>query len=106
MYVPIDATMPEERVQLILKTLNPFALLDARNAKSESSSETDSLIPVDGILDETKVNQELLDEVRANHIDVDPLYSIFTSSIFSSIAKSSSKDRLFSIPPPILNTWP
>lgn len=79
MYVPIDATMPEERVQLILKTLNPFALLDARNAKSESSSETDSLIPVDGILDETKVNQELLDEVRANHIDVDPLYSIFTS---------------------------
>lgn len=74
-YVPIDNTMPAERVKLIYDTLDPAAVIDAR-----SNTET----PVEGAISFEDMiagdaDEELLKAVRENAIDTDPLYGIFTS---------------------------
>lgn len=73
-YVPIDATMPIERVQLILDTLQPMAILDARDVCDGSFG----AVSVDEYLD-VSPDRLLLSKIRDNMIDIDPLYTIFTS---------------------------
>ena len=74
-YVPIDHTMPEERIRLIYDTLQPVAVLDAR---------TDTRKPIEGAVSMEdmlagEIDEELLGQIRQGAIDTDPLYSIFTS---------------------------
>lgn len=75
-YVPIDNTMPAERIKLIYDTLDPVAIIDAR---------TDTTKPVEGAIDfeeaayGTEIDEDLLRKVRSESIDTDPLYGIFTS---------------------------
>lgn len=96
-YVPVDGTLPMERIQTILSTLQPALQIDARKKeKSEepilsfsacleklnititSSDEGKaSSYTVPGELTQTET--ELLDTIRESMIDTDPLYSIFTS---------------------------
>ena len=75
-YVPIDNSLPAERIKLIYDTLNPVAVIDAR---------TDTGKAVEGAIDFTEastgaeIDEELLRKVRSEAIDTDPLYGIFTS---------------------------
>lgn len=96
-YVPVDGTLPKERIQAILSTLQPVLQIDARNREKadeqilsfsacleelnielEPSEETGiSSIVVPKEL--TSSEAEFLRTIRENMIDTDPLYSIFTS---------------------------
>ncbi len=74
-YVPIDTSMPEDRIKLIFDSLNPVLVIDAR--KDESGvfdSKTYS-----EILKGSEEDRDLLQKIREERIDTDPLYSIFTS---------------------------
>lgn len=75
-YVPIDNTMPAERVQLIYDTLEPVAVLDGR---SDTGKPVEGAIVLDEIIDKGNVDEKLLAEIRTNALDTDPLYGIFTS---------------------------
>ena len=74
-YVPVDSTMPEERVRLMFDTLDPAAVLDAR----ADAVSTDGSVSVKDILDEQTADEDVLRRIRKESIDTDPLYSIFTS---------------------------
>lgn len=74
-YVPIDNTMPAERVELIYNTLEPIAVIDAR---TNTSKPVEGAISMEEILS-TAVDEELIAEIRKAAVDVDPLYGIFTS---------------------------
>ncbi|MCR5704626.1 MAG: amino acid adenylation domain-containing protein [Eubacterium sp.] len=76
-YVPIDATMPKERIDLIYQTLDPICTIDARNKEKESDS--DSTVTYTDILENGNIDEDVLQNIRNNHIDTDPLYAIFTS---------------------------
>ncbi|MCF0228511.1 MAG: amino acid adenylation domain-containing protein [Parasporobacterium sp.] len=74
-YVPVDASMPEERIKLIYQTLDPLMVIDARGRESVMEGAEDAL----SIIENTETDDGLLDAVRSGHIDTDPLYCIFTS---------------------------
>lgn len=74
-YVPIDNTMPAERVKLIYDTLDPVAVIDGR---TDTEKEVEGTISLDKAL-ACDIDEEALAAVRAAAIDVDPLYGIFTS---------------------------
>lgn len=74
-YVPIDLNMPKERVDLILESVKPIAIIDSR-IKSGDYDNSKSYID---LLKNYTVCDDLLQKVRNNMIDEDPLYAIFTS---------------------------
>lgn len=74
-YVPVDALMPKERVELIYKTLNPIMIIDAR-LKDEAAEGSQKY---EDILNAGKADESILESIRDNAIDTDPLYTIFTS---------------------------
>lgn len=80
-YAPIDAKMPQKRVELIFNTLNPIAAI----AISEDDLKTLEAIDFKGLVLKfenciaSKVNENALGEIRTKIIDVDPLYALFTS---------------------------
>ena len=73
-YVPIDNSMPAERVDLIYRTLEPIAVIDAGSQISDPEA-----LSLDEILSGGEVDEELLLRIRSEAIDTDPLYGIFTS---------------------------
>lgn len=73
-YIPIDPTMPEKRVELILNTLSPKLVISTTNKKVFSDLNIDVRDCINCEIDETG-----LEEVKAGRIDTDPLYAIFTS---------------------------
>ena len=75
-YVPIDTEMPESRIDLILSTLQPVLMIDARTNRKKSF---ENAILYSDILTQTEADRQLLDQIRGNRIDTDPLYAIFTS---------------------------
>lgn len=74
-YVPVDHTMPVQRIHMILETLQPVMILSSMEGVAWEDEE---IIPfgeaVDGAAD-----QDDLAEVRRKMLDTDPLYAIFTS---------------------------
>ena len=80
-YVPIDCKMPDQRVKLIPDVLNPIAAITVTVADEK----TLDLINFQGArfkYDEVilnKADDSLLEEIREQMIDTDPVYSIFTS---------------------------
>lgn len=77
-YVPIDTSMPEERIKLILSTLNPVMVIDARTKALGTYSFINEYQYINIIYD-SDIDEELLQNIREKSIDTDPLYSIFTS---------------------------
>ena len=75
-YVPIDNTMPAERVNLIYDTLQPVAVLDAR---TNTSKPIEGATPIEEILADGRIDEERLAAIRSDAVDTDPLYGIFTS---------------------------
>lgn len=79
-YVPIDGTMPKNRIELILKTLNPVALIYCRDNEDivEKIDFSGQRINFEQACD-FPINQSDLNKIRNGAIDTDPLYAIFTS---------------------------
>ncbi|MBO4610098.1 MAG: amino acid adenylation domain-containing protein [Lachnospiraceae bacterium] len=87
-YVPIDASMPAERVALILETLSPVMIIDARKTDNvfEGAVSFDELITEDvlkssgdELAQASLIDEKLLSCINSRMIDQAPLYSIFTS---------------------------
>ena len=79
-YVSVDIYMPVQRIQSILETLDPVAVItdQAHRAKVEKWSGEIPLYVMEEIR-QTPICQEALDQVRRRAIDTDPLYALFTS---------------------------
>ncbi len=76
-YVPIDSAMPQERIDLIYKTLSPLFTIDARNAEEDAESENTASFTA--AVSSGEIDEALLKKIRDGHIDTDPLLAIFTS---------------------------
>ncbi len=74
-YVPIDTTMPRERVDLILDELNPVMIMGAYGRNIEGYNTVD----YETALEEGFDQSQILADIRRGHIDTDPLYAIYTS---------------------------
>ena len=74
-YVPIDSTMPAERIEMICKTLNPLLIIDAR----KKGEVWEKAIDYEMIIETSSVDDLVISGIRNNAIDTDPLYAIFTS---------------------------
>jgi len=79
-YVPIDMQMPKLRVELILNTLQPVAMVVTPASKNFSYEVAPNLIAVDyETALEKEIDDQVLLQVRKQIIDRDPLYATFTS---------------------------
>lgn len=76
-YVPVDNKMPEDRVNIILKDINPFLCLDIKeksffnkfNVKRASYE----------VIKNYEIDEGALNIIRENIIDIDPCYVMYTS---------------------------
>ena len=80
-YSPIDIHMPKERAQVILNVLEPSAVIvdEAVNKESDCGLQIDTgriLCMQDAKLFEVVFD---LEHIQSEHLDVDPLYVLFTS---------------------------
>ena len=77
-YVPVDLGLPEVRLKKMLETINPVAILGKEDESFEGVEASVSFFSIKQML-EADVDDKLLDNIRENAIDTDPLYAIFTS---------------------------
>ena len=79
-YVAVDADMPIKRIESIIRSLKPRAvILDEKNYnKLDAVDEELEKYKFSDICN-TPVNEALLDSIRKNQIDTDPIYVVFTS---------------------------
>ena len=79
-YVSVDIYMPVQRIQSILETLDPVAVItdQAHRTKVEKWKGDIPLYIMEEIR-ETPICHTELDQVRRRAIDTDPLYALFTS---------------------------
>lgn len=80
-YVPIDIQMPKKRVELILETLKPLAMVVTNESKSFASLVAPDLIAIDyeKQIADGVFSEELLLSLRGKITDRDPIYATFTS---------------------------
>ncbi|OOP73862.1 amino acid adenylation domain-containing protein [Clostridium beijerinckii] len=79
-YVPLDSQMPVERINIILDTLKPAAIIyDDKTEKCLSLIETDCIKVLYDEIHMLPKNEEKLETARRQMIDTDPLYILFTS---------------------------
>lgn len=81
-YSPIDIHTPKERIALILKTLEPRAVITDESAKSETIEAELQIAPELVMnMEDAESFEEFCDlkRVQREHLDVDPLYVLFTS---------------------------
>jgi amino acid adenylation domain-containing protein len=79
-YVPIDIGMPKMRIELILNTLQPLAMVTTPSSKKFAKEIAPDLLTIDyeKSIGEA-ADQKLLAIIRKQIIDRDPLYATFTS---------------------------
>ncbi len=79
-YVPVDCDCPEERLNLMLETLSPSAIIakDTQKLESVLADDTIPLISFEQAVS-YKINEKFLKCIRDNMVDTDPLFAIFTS---------------------------
>jgi D-alanine--poly(phosphoribitol) ligase subunit 1 len=79
-YVPIDEDMPQFRIELILKNLNPKAIIcDEITAKLVDKVCKDSSVYIYDDIIRTEIDDGMLNQIREVSIDTDPIYVVFTS---------------------------
>lgn len=79
-YVVLDTAMPAQRVNHILNTLTPAAIItDTAHMEQVKAFDFDGLVLSLDQLYQTPVDKDRLDAVRRSAIDTDPLYALFTS---------------------------
>lgn len=79
-YVPLDEEMPRYRIELILKNLNPKAIICDQSSKNilDELGYEDKAYIYDEIIG-TRIDDLSLREIRDRAIDTDPIYIVFTS---------------------------
>ena len=79
-YVPIDEEMPSFRIELILKNLNPKAIICDETTKKivETFEYNEAIYLYDDIV-RTSIEVEVIQGIREVAIDTDPIYVVFTS---------------------------
>ncbi len=80
-YVPIDKDMPLKRIQLILDTLQPIAIVNTPSSIGFASSIAEGIPEIDyeNGVNRQDVDDKLLCLIKDSIIDLDPLYATFTS---------------------------
>ncbi len=79
-YVPLDDEMPKHRIDLILQTLNPQAVIcDEMTKPMMEEYNTDCDLYLYDEITATPVNEEALNDIRDVQLDIDPIYIVFTS---------------------------
>ncbi len=68
-YVPLDPEMPQFRIDMILKQVQPKAVICDEEGEGYAY----------GDICNTSIDEDLLAQVRRNQLDTDPLYIVFTS---------------------------
>ena len=76
-YVPVDTTMPQDRIQLIFQVLQPVMVIDARSKTRKP--DIDGCFFYQEIVSNSQIDTDNLLAIRNASIDLDPLYAIFTS---------------------------
>ena len=79
-YVPIDTTIPQMRIELMINTLQAPLIISSRANRDllERLGFEGSILYYEDIAD-GPVDTALLADIRRNTIDTDPLYCLFTS---------------------------
>lgn len=79
-YVPVDYQMPAKRIELMIETLSPRAVIVTERTKRimEQVSYDGCIMDLQELMG-TAADQETLDKIADLRIDTDPLYAIFTS---------------------------
>lgn len=79
-YVPIDEEMPRHRIELILQSLNPKAVIcdEETNSLLETFSYQGKVYSYEEMIQEP-IDPVTLNQVRDRQIDTDPIYIVFTS---------------------------
>ena len=78
-YVCLDEKMPEARMRAILDNLCPrFLVFDKKNQKSAEALGVANSFLYDSI-SSAETDEKLLNDVRAEQCDTDPIYVVFTS---------------------------
>lgn len=79
-YVPLDEEMPKHRIELILDTLKPKALIcDNDTIKNLDDFDYKGKIYLYDEIVQTKADDNVINFVRDKQIDTDPIYIVFTS---------------------------
>ncbi len=79
-YVPLDEEMPRHRIELILQTLDPGAVIcdETTQPLVKDFNFGNAVFLYDDIVTQP-VDDAALTEIRAHQIDTDPIYIVFTS---------------------------
>lgn len=79
-YVPVDAAMPRQRMESVLRQLHPALLLYTAD-QGQTAQELAEHCPVLELSEAAAetADPELLSRLRARVLDIDPAYTIFTS---------------------------
>lgn len=79
-YVVVDSEMPIDRINKILTTLNPVAIItDEKYLDNASKLDFSGKIYIYNEAVKTDIDDEALDIIRKRQVDTDPLYALFTS---------------------------
>lgn len=78
-YVPIDTDMPMDRVQLILDTISPKAIIVSEESMDVNFGKYNHLKRNYSELSSATINENALQSIRKGMIDTDPVYALFTS---------------------------
>lgn len=79
-YVPIDRGLPRERIESMVRSMQPIGLIYQREheAVAAAIAEPVEKIRYEELLSE-ETEEETLAKIRSQMLDTDPLYAIFTS---------------------------
>ena len=78
-YVPIDEEMPRFRIELILKNLNPRAIIcDETTRNIVETFQYDGEYISMTILSKPPIDEEVIGRIRQASIDTDPIYVVFS----------------------------
>lgn len=79
-YIPIDAKLPDARIQKILEQIQPAIILsDAESYNIVRRFSGSAQVLITDELIHTEPDPELLNQIRSDMIETDPLYIIYTS---------------------------
>ena len=79
-YVPLDDEMPRHRIELIFKTLEPGALIcDETTEPLAAELNYQGQVYTYESLAHGQIDAAVLGQIRAQQLDIDPIYIVFTS---------------------------
>lgn len=77
-YVPLDITMPEYRVNLIVENLKPAAIITDMSHYDEAKSFCADVFVYEQLI-ETDIDESIIEKRLSEALDTDPVYVLYTS---------------------------